>query len=142
MRHYRAVLTVKPHLAEHASEESNVPLNRMVLEFGIGDGSQVKDPETVVLLALRDLQLTDMEYTIERTSGPEPDGFDEWLSRQPFGGPSRTPGKRLLSDSTANLMRKAWNAATESALARIRRAEARLAFNPEQEITEQDVVGL
>jgi hypothetical protein len=39
--------------------------------------------------------------------------FEEWLRKQPFGGPSRIPGKSLLSDSTINLMRKAWDAGQE-----------------------------
>jgi len=146
MKHYRAVLTVKPHLAEEASEnESVAPLFRAVFDFGVGDDTEIH-PEDVVEKSMRKLLVDHyMDYTIERTNGSEPDSFVKWMARQPFGGPSRIPGKTLLSDSTLALMRKAWNAAVENTRLRQLQAAARLPFNPEQEptiVSDEDLAGL
>lgn len=143
MKHYRAVLTVKPHLADEELHESTIPLHRMVMEFGIGDELRNQNPEDVVKKNMKDLHIGYyMDYSIERTSGPEPDGFDGWLSRQPYGGPSKTPGKRLITESTINLMRKAWNAAVATTELRIRKKNAALPFSPEQEIEDMQLRGL
>lgn len=116
MKRYRAIVSVKPEV--DTDDENLVGFERMIMDFWIGDNAEVQAASEVVRLDLKALNLTYYTtFTIEellRTPAKEPwVDFDAWLASKPYGGPSKTPGRRLISDSTAKLMEAAWNAARE-----------------------------
>jgi hypothetical protein len=130
VRRYRAIATPKPEI--DTESEYIIPLFSVVFDFGVGDRAQMRDPEEIVQRNLSELGLRwIMDVTIEEVDEDPENFFDEWLKQQPFGGPSRMPGLGLLSESTINLMRKAWNGggAAEARLNAIRAQRQEQAFD-------------
>jgi hypothetical protein len=129
VKRYRATVTPRPEIS--MDDEYVIPLYSLVFDFGMGNRAPIKDPEEMVKRNLRDLGiLRYMEYKIEEVDEDPEKFFNDWLAQQPFGGPSRIPGKHLLSESTINLMRKAWEggAAAEARLNAIRAQRQEQAF--------------
>ena len=123
MKYYRVV--IRPKAEWDKNDESNVTLGIMEYRFGIGDQAGQQDPYVIVSETLSSLHLTlFVDYELEEVQENEDPGntFEDWLDEQPFGGPSKTPGKRIITDSTIRLMRSSWDAgaAAESRLNAIR----------------------
>jgi hypothetical protein len=112
VKYYHGVIRPKPEVDQH--DEDVVTLSVMDIRFGIGSKADEQDPHKIMRGTIKDLQLDfiDVTYDLEQIDRPaHEDNFSEWLDKQPFGGPSRIPGQRLITDSTIRLMNAAWEAA-------------------------------
>jgi hypothetical protein len=124
MRYYRTVIVPKP--GTDTDSETQNPLLYNELRFGIGDDSDLGSPEDMIDYTMRELGIRGVMVATTNEIGPSrmaADPFTEWLRTQPFGGPSRIPGRSLLSETTLKMMRLAWDAAVNR--------EAGLSLSPE-----------